>query len=252
MTPLIRPEVKSVVASMKEKANMKNIYPSLSVHPAGWPFVLLFAGVTFLLAFIDGTLFCLGLILTAGCLYFFRNPERVPPRRPGVVVSAADGKVISVQRVVPDPDFGLGPAPRVRISIFLNIFDVHVNRIPAEGVIVSRRYRKGKFLNASLDKASEENERMALTLRLTGDHPRRDELMGVVQIAGLVARRIVCDVQEQQQVNTGDRFGIIRFGSRTDIYLPPGVGALVSAGQYMLGGETVIADLFAEQPRENA
>jgi len=229
---------------------MRDAYPSLSVHPAGWPFILLFAGVSCLFALIDGALFFVGLLLTAWCVYFFRDPPRVPPARKGVVVSPADGKVIAVQRVIPDLDFALGAAPRTRISIFLNVFDVHVNRIPADGVIVSRRYRKGKFINASLDKASEDNERMALVLRLEGDHRRDGALLGFVQIAGLVARRIVCDVQEQQSVKAGDRYGIIRFGSRADIYLPEGVAPLVSVGQYMIGGETVIADLTSTD--ENA
>ncbi len=224
---------------------MNNAYPSLTVHPAGWPFVLLFGAVTCLLGFISGALFFAGLFLTLWCVYFFRNPERVPPARKGVVVSPADGKVIAVQRVVPDLDLGLGAEPRTRISIFLNVFDVHVNRIPADGVVVSRRYRKGKFVNASLDKASEDNERMALAIRLEGDHPHKGELLGVVQIAGLVARRIVCDAQEQQAFKAGDRYGIIRFGSRADIYLPEGVVPLVSVGQSMIGGETVLADLAA-------
>ena len=122
------------------------------------------------------------------------------------------------------------------------MFDVHVNRIPASGAVIARRYRPGTFVNASLDKASTDNERMGLTIKLDGDHPKAGELLGVVQIAGLIARRILCDAQEGQSVKTGERFGIIRFGSRTDIYLPHGVSPLVSIGQYMLGGETVLAD----------
>lgn len=242
MTPLIRSEVKRLCQKERENA-MRDAYPSLSVHPAGWPFILLFAGVACLFAFIDSALFFVGLLLTVWCTYFFRDPPRVPPARKGMVLSPADGKVIAIQRVIPDLDFGLGPQPCTRVSIFLNVFDVHVNRIPADGVIVSRRYRKGKFINASLDKASEDNERMALALRFEGDHPHSGKLLGFVQIAGLVARRIVCDVQEQESVKAGDRYGIIRFGSRADIYLPEGVAPLVSVGQYMIGGETVIADL---------
>ena len=201
-----------------------------------------FAVVTLLLFFISGQLFLVGVILTAWCFYFFRDPARVTPIRSGLIISPADGKLVAIQKVVPDAEFGLGDAPRTRLSIFLNVFDVHVNRIPAAGTITLRRYRAGKFFNASLDKASADNERMGLTIRLEGDHPKTGELLGVVQIAGLIARRIICDAQEGQQVAAGQRFGIIRFGSRTDIYLPLGVEPLVAVGQYMLGGETVLAD----------
>ncbi|MDR3425183.1 MAG: phosphatidylserine decarboxylase [Alphaproteobacteria bacterium] len=222
----------------------------LSFHPAGWPFMAVFAGVTFLLAFIGGAAFFVGLVLTAWCFYFFRDPSRATPTRSGLIVSPADGKVVAIQDVVPDPEFDLGDAKRTRISIFLNVFDVHVNRIPTDGAVIARRYRTGKFFNASLDKASVDNERMALTLRLEGDHPRAGEKIGVVQIAGLIARRIVCDAQEGQQVKAGQRFGIIRFGSRTDLYLPQGVSPLVTVGQYMIGGETVLADCASsESPR---
>ena len=230
---------------------MKNTFPSLALHPAGRPFVLGFAGITCLLAFIDSTVFFIGLVLTAWCFYFFRDPTRITPTRPGVLVSPADGKVVSIQSVIPDPEFCLGDSPRTRISIFLNIFDVHVNRIPAEGTIIARRYRPGKFFNASLDKASVDNERMALTIKLTGDHPHTGKTICVVQIAGLIARRILCDAQEQQQVKTGAHFGIIRFGSRAEVYLPEGVSPLVSIGQYMIGGETVLADLVANKDSSN-
>lgn len=217
-------------------------------HPAGMPFMGIFAGVTLFFALLSFKLFVLGFILTAWCFYFFRNPDRVTPTRPGLIVSPADGRVVLIQDVVPDAEFGLGDQPRTRVSIFLNVFDVHVNRIPAASTVVTRRYRPGKFVNASLDKASTDNERMGLTLKLTGDHPRAGELLGVVQIAGLIARRIICDAQEGQPFKTGARFGIIRFGSRTDIYLPHGVQPLVSIGQYMLGGETVIADCASSEP----
>lgn len=221
---------------------MTNDTPKLYFNPAGWPFMAAFAGVTLLLCFVGLSAFFIGFIVTAWCFYFFRDPERVTPARPGLIVSPADGKVVLIQDVVPDAEFGLGNQPRTRISIFLNVFDVHVNRIPASGVIIARRYRPGKFLNASLDKASADNERMGLTIRMDGDHAKAGELIGVVQIAGLIARRIVCDAQEGQDVKTGQRFGIIRFGSRTDIYLPHGVQPQVCIGQYMLGGETVLAD----------
>lgn len=227
---------------------MKNDNPLNYFHPAGWPFMGVFAGVTLLLSFIGCKLFFIGVILTAWCFYFFRNPDRVTPMRSGLVVSPADGRIVAIQDVVPDAEFGLGDTPRTRISIFLNVFDVHVNRIPAAGTIVARRYRPGKFVNASLDKASVDNERMGLTIKLSGDHLRAGELLGVVQIAGLIARRIICDAQEGQSFKTGARFGIIRFGSRTDVYLPHGVQPLVSVGQYMLGGETVLADCASNEP----
>jgi phosphatidylserine decarboxylase len=219
----------------------------LSFHPAGWPFIAIFIGLTLLLAFIGKTALFIGIVLTAWCFYFFRDPKRVTPVRSGLVISPADGKIVAIQDVIPDDEFGLGNTPRTRISIFLNVFDVHVNRIPADGVILARRYRPGKFFNASLDKASVDNERMGLTIKLQGDHPKAGELMSVVQIAGLIARRILCDAQEGQNVKAGERFGIIRFGSRTDIYLPVGVKPLVSVVQYTLGGETVLADFTSNE-----
>ncbi|MFA5040474.1 MAG: phosphatidylserine decarboxylase [Bdellovibrionales bacterium] len=222
-----------------------------SFHSAGWPFIGLFAGITILLFFVSDTAFFIGLVLTAWCFYFFRDPERVTPSRSGLIVSPADGRVIAIQDVVPEAEFNLGNKPLTRISIFLNVFDVHVNRIPADGSVIARRYRPGKFVNASLDKASVDNERMALTIQLEGDHPRKGEKIGVVQIAGLIARRIVCDAQEGQRVKAGEHFGLIRFGSRTDIYLPQGVQPLVCIGQRTIGGETVLADILStESPRK--
>ena len=221
---------------------MRTARPIPFLHAAGVPFLAAFVGGTVLLRLIDTSLFFVGILLTAWCFYFFRDPARVTPVRPGLIVSPADGKVVLIQDVVPDSEFGLGDDMRTRISVFLNVFDVHVNRVPASGTITARRYRPGKFVNASLDKASTDNERMALTIKLDGDHPKAGESITVVQIAGLIARRILCDAQERNEVKTGERFGIIRFGSRTDIYLPLGVKPLVSIGQYMIGGETVLAD----------
>jgi len=218
-----------------------------NINPAGWPFIGIAAGVTFVLYFISTALFLVGVILTAFCLFFFRDPDRVTPVRSGLIVSPADGRVVAIQDVVPDDEFGLGNAPRTRISIFLDVFNVHVNRIPADGKIVARRYRPGKFVNASFDKASVDNERMALTIKLEGSHPHAGEDIAVVQIAGLIARRIVCDAKENQSYKAGDRFGIIRFGSRTDIYLPLGVPAHVCVGQSVIGGETVLADLLSTE-----
>ena len=217
-------------------------------HRAGWPFIGIFAGVTFVTSLISGPLFVLCAILTAWCLYFFRDPARTVPTRAGLVVSPADGRVIAIKTVTPDADLGLGSEPLTRISIFLNVFDVHVNRMPADGIVRACRYRPGAFVNASFDKASIDNERMAITLQLTGPHPYDNKLLGVVQIAGLVARRIVCTAKEGDTFKAGERFGIIRFGSRADIYLPQGLSPLVAVGQYMIGGETVLADCQSNEP----
>lgn len=208
------------------------------IHRAGWAFIAVFALVSLVLALIWSPLGWAGLVLTLWCVYFFRDPDRVTPIREGLIVSPADGVVQKVVRCVPPVDLGLGSDERTRISIFLNVFDVHVNRIPYEGSISKLQYIPGKFVNASLDKASEENERQLI--RITTP----DGLaIGVVQIAGLVARRILCDLKEGQSVRTGERFGIIRFGSRTDVYLPLDATPLVVEGQRSVGGETVLADL---------
>ena len=207
-------------------------------HPAGRPFiaggaVLLLAGLVF-----AHWLAWIGLAFTLFCLYFFRDPERVTPGRAGLVVAPADGRIVSVAAVAPPEELGLGDAPRWRVAIFLSVIDVHVNRMPADGTVTRIAYRHGRFVNASLDKASTDNERNALAIRLPDG---RD--MAVVQIAGLIARRILCHVHEGDRLAAGARFGLIRFGSRTDLYLPPGVQPLVVEGQTMIGGETVIAEL---------
>ncbi|MGG5812072.1 phosphatidylserine decarboxylase [Falsiroseomonas sp. CW058] len=208
-------------------------------HPVGKPFIYGGAAVAVLGWLLVGPwLFWLGAAFTAFCLYFFRDPERVPPPRPNAVVAPADGRVVLVGPAVPPAELGLGDAPRWRVAIFLSVLDVHVNRAPIEGRVTRIAYRHGAFVNAALDKASDDNERNALALR-TPDG--RD--LAVVQIAGLIARRIVCTVKEGDMVGTGERFGIIRFGSRTDLYLPEGVRPLVAVGQLMIGGETVIAEL---------
>lgn len=190
---------------------------------------------------IGAWLIWLGLIFTLFCLYFFRDPERVAPPRAGLFLAPADGRVVSVALAAPPPELGLGSDLRWKVSIFLSVLDVHVNRIPADGVITRIAYRHGAFVSASLDKASEQNERNALAIRL----PNGQEI-AVVQIAGLIARRILCSVREGDLVTAGDRFGIIRFGSRTDLYLPTGVSPLVLEGQTMIGGETVIAEMAPE------
>lgn len=209
-------------------------------HPVGRPFIL--GGiVAMLLGLVVGAwLAWLGALFVLFSLYFFRDPERVPPRRVGAVVAPADGRVVSVAQAVPPTELGLGDGPRWRVAIFLSVLDVHVNRMPASGTVTRIAYRHGKFVNASMDKASDHNERNALALRLPDGRE-----MAIVQIAGLIARRIVCSVREGQAVLGGSRFGIIRFGSRTDLYLPEGVRPLVEEGQLMIGGETVLAELSA-------
>ncbi len=207
-------------------------------HPAGRPFIGGGIVVAIIGLALGAWLFWIGLIFTLYCLYFFRDPERVPPGRPGLVISAADGRVTSVAPAVPPPELGLGTEPRWRVVTFLSVLDVHVNRMPVDGTITRIAYRHGSFKDANSPEAGEANERNALALRL----PDGREL-AVVQIAGLIARRILCYAKEGDRVHAGSRFGIIRFGSRTDIYLPPGVLPLVVEGQTMIGGETVIADL---------
>ena len=209
-------------------------------HPAGRPF-LMGGLIALLLGFaVGGWLVWLSLAFIGFCLYFFRDPERVPPMRPGLFVAPADGRIVSVRPAAPPPELGLGNEPRWKVSIFLSVLNVHVNRVPADGVVTRIAYRHGAFVSASLDKASEANERNALAIRLANGQE-----IAVVQIAGLIARRILCSVREGDPVTAGERFGIIRFGSRTDLYLPPGLRPLVAEGQTMIGGETVIAELPA-------
>ena len=212
------------------------------INKEGHRFIAIFAAVTFLLfVFTGSVLGWIGVGLTLWCVYFFRDPDRHVPTREGLIVSPADGVVQMIERSVPPEELGLGNDPLLRISVFLNVFNVHVNRVPLGGTVVKQVYRPGKFLNAALDKASDENERHAVHLR-TNDG--KDIVF--VQIAGLVARRIVCHLTDGQEVRSGERFGLIRFGSRTDIYLPDGVEPQVGVGQNMVGGETVIADLQAD------
>jgi phosphatidylserine decarboxylase len=207
-------------------------------HPAGYRFIAAGLLIFVLGLAVAGWLAWIGLLFTLFCLFFFRDPERVPPSRPRLALAPADGRVVAVAPAAPPAELGLGDAPRWRVSIFLSVVNVHVNRMPVDGTVTRTAYRHGKYLNAALDKASAENERNALTVRLADG---RD--IAVVQIAGLIARRIVCDVREGSVVRAGERFGMIRFGSRTDLYLPEGVHPLVEVGQIMVGGESVIADL---------
>lgn len=213
---------------------------SFSIHREGWPFVVIFALVAFILSLFWEPLGWIGLILTLWCLWFFRDPERATPIRSGLVVSPADGVVCAVGMAVPPPGLGMDETPRQRVCVFMNVFNVHVNRVPLGGRVESIAYHPGKFFNASLDKASTDNERMAIRLIVDEDEQKD---IAFVQIAGLVARRIRCDLLENQKVKTGERFGMIRFGSRVDVYLPQGVEPLVGVGQTMIAGETVLADL---------
>ena len=207
-------------------------------HRAGWPFIATGLVLTVAGLLLTPWLFWPALLLTLFCLYFFRDPERTPPRRLGAVVAPADGRVVSVTMAIPPSELGLGPEPRWRVAIFLSVLNVHVNRVPASGVVTRVAYRPGAFVSASLDKASDKNERNAIALALPGG-----QTMAVVQIAGLIARRILCFVKEGDRILGGARFGLIRFGSRTDLYLPIGVLPLVVEGQTMIGGESVIAEL---------
>ncbi len=214
----------------------------MPVHRAGYPFIAGFAAATLVLFVIWVPLGVLGLALTVWCYYFFRDPPRVTPARAGLVVSPADGVVSGVGAAVPPAELELGAAPLTRVSVFMDVFNCHVNRAPVAGTVTRIAYRPGKFINAAHDKASDDNERNGLVLAL-GD----GRSIGVVQIAGLVARRILCEVTEGASLETGARFGMIRFGSRLDVYLPDGVAPLVAEGQTMVAGETVIADLESDE-----
>ena len=206
------------------------------VHREGWPFIAAFAAGAVVIGWLWDPLFYVGVALTAWCAYFFRDPQRVTPVDDDLVISPADGKVSAVGPCVPPQELGLGDREMTRISIFMNVFSVHINRAPARGTVKTIAYRPGRFLNADLDKASTENERNGLVI----DSPHG--AMGVVQVAGLVARRILCWTKEGGELATGQRFGLIRFGSRLDIYLPQGAVPRVAPGQTAIAGETVIAD----------
>jgi phosphatidylserine decarboxylase len=212
------------------------------IHRAGWPFIGIALAAAVVLGLLWAPLFWLGLLAAAFCTYFFRNPPRVTPTRVGLVIAPADGMVQPIERAVPPPELELGDQPLTRVSIFLNVFNVHVNRIPLDGTITALSYRPGKFLNAALDKASEDNERMSLKVTTYDGID-----LGFVQIAGLVARRIVCDVKLGEPVRAGQLFGLIRFGSRMDVYLPEGTAPLVVPYQTTIAGETVIADLQSDE-----
>ena len=206
------------------------------MHPAGWPFVAGFAAVSLLAFWLWVPLGWVCTLLTVWCYYFFRDPVRFSPQGAGLYLAPADGIVAQVGPAVPPAELGLGPVARVRVGIFMSVFNCHVNRVPVAGKVVAVAYHPGKFLSASLDKASEENERNGVTIEMADGR-----LLGVVQIAGLIARRILCFTAPGRSLLAGERFGLIRFGSRLDVWLPEGAVPLVAPGQTMTAGETVIA-----------
>jgi phosphatidylserine decarboxylase len=208
------------------------------MHPEGRKFVAIAAAITAGLFLLWDPLGWIGLGLTVWVYYFFRDPERVTPEQAGVMVSPADGVVSLLEPAVPPAELELGDEPMLRVSVFMSVFNCHVNRVPTAGTITKVAYRPGKFFNASLDKASKDNERNGITVELPDGRK-----YGVVQIAGLVARRILCWSKEGDYLGRAERFGLIRFGSRLDIYLPEGAVCKVAIGQTMIAGETVIAEL---------
>jgi len=222
----------SVAASIRQQLT--------PIHPEGYPFIGGFAAISLVLLWLWSPLGWLGVIATVWCVYFFRDPPRVTPIRDGIVVAPADGRVCQVVKVVPPRELELGDQPLPRISIFMSVFDCHINRSPVAGRIERIVYRAGKFISADLDKASEDNERNAFII-VTGP----GQHVGVVQIAGLVARRIVCFAREGDSLGAGQRIGMIRFGSRVDVYLPEGTRVLAGEGQIATAGESIIADLAA-------
>lgn len=213
------------------------------INRAGYPFIGIFliAAIALYSWWIPAGL--LGFVLTAWCVYFFRDPDRVTPTDENLVISPADGVVQSIVDAVPPPELEMGELPLTRVAVFMNVFNVHVNRVPITGKITGKHYRPGKFLNASLDKASIDNERMSLKVA-----NEAGQEIAFVQIAGLVARRIICDVDVGNKMLAGQRFGLIRFGSRVDVYLPKGVTPKVCVGQMSIAGETVLADLNSDAP----
>lgn len=217
------------------------------MHPEGRKFVGIFAGITAVLFLIWPVLGWIGVVLTIWCYYFFRDPIRFIPTRDGLIVSPADGIVSLIEKAVPPAEIGMPDMALTRVSVFMSVFNCHVNRAPIAGRIAAIAYRPGKFFNASLDKASADNERNSLCIEMADGRQ-----LAVVQIAGLVARRIVCFSAKGDMLRTGERFGLIRFGSRLDVYLPDGVEPMVHLGQTMVAGETVLADIASIEPAQMA
>ena len=210
----------------------------MKLHPDGWPYIAIAVALNALLFVFAGWFGLVLIPVTLWCIAFFRDPERATPDGAGLIISPADGVMLPVVNAAPPPELGMGSELRLRLSIFMNVFNVHVNRVPADGTVKALAYRPGKFINASFDKASEDNERMAVRLSLVNGRE-----IAVVQIAGLVARRIRCDLTDGQEVRKGARFGIIRFGSRLDVYLPADAAIKVVKGQKVKAGESVLATL---------
>ena len=222
----------------------KSIRESLSpIHPEGYLFIAAFVVATLILSWLWSPLFWIGAIATAWCCYFFRDPARVTPLRSDLVVAPADGRVCNVGLVVPPPELGLGPAALPCVSIFMSVFDCHVNRAPVEGRVTRIAYHPGEFLSADLDKASEDNERNGVVIETASG------TFGVVQIAGMIARRIVCFTHEGAHLAAGDRFGLIRFGSRVDVYLPADANIIAGLDSRCVAGETVIAEVGVQEAR---
>ena len=217
--------------------------PPFTVRREGWPFIAIFAAATAGLFTVAQPPGWIGLILTVWCALFFRDPDRVVPMGAGLVISPADGVILPLESAPPPAELDMGDAPMRRISVFMNVFDCHVNRAPVAATVRRASYRPGAFFNASFDKSSTLNERRALRLEMADGRE-----IAVVQIAGLIARRILCWAKAGQALAPGERFGMIRFGSRVDVYLPPGTRILVAPGQRAVGGETVIADLDSNEP----
>ena len=209
------------------------------IHPAGTPFVIMFCLITIIIGWIWEPLIFLGLILTIWCIYFFRNPRRFTPQDTNnLIVAPADGKIVEISKIIPDDEIGLPKDNFYKIGIFMNVFNVHVNRSPMSGKIISKNYIPGLFFNATLDKASTENERLSLVMDIG-----KKSKIGFVQIAGLIARRIVTDVEVGEELKIGEVFGLIRFGSRVDVYVPETAKINMIKGQTTVAGETVIAEL---------
>jgi phosphatidylserine decarboxylase len=221
---------------------IKTIIPT--IHKEGYIFIFIFLLATIVLAYISKPLGVIGLILSLWCCYFFRDPERITPIGEKLIISPADGVVQKIEDVPLPDNLSDSGEMRTRVSIFLNVFNVHVNRVPADGTITKLHYNPGKFFNASLDKASQYNERQEVLMKMDNGSE-----IAFSQIAGLIARRIVCDLKEGQKVQAGERFGIIRFGSRMDVYLPKGISPTVSVGQTVIGGESIVADMASKAGR---
>ena len=215
-----------------------SIIPPIKIRPEGRLFITIFVVIAIILFNLAQFLGWIGVILVGWCIYFFRDPDRVTPKEPNLIISPADGVIQMIEDAVPPSELAMGDSPRTRVSVFMNVFNVHVNRIPVDGTITRLAYRPGKFVNASFDKASVDNERQSVRMET-----ENGQEIAFVQIAGLIARRILCSLENDQKVRAGERFGMIRFGSRVDVFVPEGVTPMVYKGQTAIAGETVLADL---------